>query len=248
MATEFNTGADASLNAAVKSRYEANANTNAFTDAEKTKLASAATVSSGAGVPASTPSALGDLYVDTANDAVYQATGTASSADWKITKEVIEFDAGGNPAAARPAHPTDKTVIWTNHGLVKPANAEAKDMFSVPEPVKVALSDETSDLTTGLKRTTRASFAFTLESVRAEVVTAPVGSVITFDIQKNGVTVFSTKLTIDDGEKTSVTATTPAVISVTSFADDDEITFHIDGIGSTTAGAGAKVTLYITRA
>ena len=39
MATEFNTGTDASLNEAVKSRYEANTDTNAFTDAEKSKLA-----------------------------------------------------------------------------------------------------------------------------------------------------------------------------------------------------------------
>ncbi|WP_306116432.1 MULTISPECIES: hypothetical protein [unclassified Roseovarius] len=38
MATEFNTGSDASLNEAVKSRYEANADTNAFTDNEKSKL------------------------------------------------------------------------------------------------------------------------------------------------------------------------------------------------------------------
>lgn len=39
MPQEFNTGTDADLNEAVKSRYEANDNTNAFTDAEKTKLA-----------------------------------------------------------------------------------------------------------------------------------------------------------------------------------------------------------------
>lgn len=39
MAIEFNTGSDASLNEAVKSRYEANSDTNAFTDAEKGKLA-----------------------------------------------------------------------------------------------------------------------------------------------------------------------------------------------------------------
>ena len=39
MATEFNTGSDASLDEAVKSRYEANTDTNAFTDAEKSKLA-----------------------------------------------------------------------------------------------------------------------------------------------------------------------------------------------------------------
>lgn len=39
MATEFNTGSDASLDEAVKSRYETNPDTNAFTDSEKSKLA-----------------------------------------------------------------------------------------------------------------------------------------------------------------------------------------------------------------
>lgn len=43
MATEFNTGSDASLDEAVKSRYEANSNTNAFTDNEKNKLSGIAT-------------------------------------------------------------------------------------------------------------------------------------------------------------------------------------------------------------
>lgn len=43
MATEFNPGGAGSLNAAVKVRYEANADTNAFTDAEKTKLNGVAT-------------------------------------------------------------------------------------------------------------------------------------------------------------------------------------------------------------
>ena len=39
--------------------------------------------SSGAGVPSSTPSNLGDIYVDTTNLRFYIATGTSSSADWK---------------------------------------------------------------------------------------------------------------------------------------------------------------------
>ena len=39
MATEFNTGTDASLDEAIKTRYETNTDTNAFTDAEKSKLA-----------------------------------------------------------------------------------------------------------------------------------------------------------------------------------------------------------------
>ena len=66
-------------------------------------------------------------------------------------------------------------------------------------------------------------------------------------MKKNGVTVFSTKATIDVSEKTSVTAATAPVISVSSIADDDEITVHIDQIGATIAGAGLKITLYGTK-
>ena len=39
--------------------------------------------SSGAGVPSSTPSNLGDIYIDTTNLKIYIATGTSSSSDWK---------------------------------------------------------------------------------------------------------------------------------------------------------------------
>jgi hypothetical protein len=44
-------------------------------------------VSSGAGVPSSTPAAIGDRYVDTTNDAEYVAMGTASSADWSFSSQ-----------------------------------------------------------------------------------------------------------------------------------------------------------------
>jgi len=49
--------------------------------------------------------------------------------------------------------------------------------------------------------------------------------------------------TIDAGEKTSTTATSAAVLSDTSLADDAEMTVDIDQIGSTVAGAGLKVAL-----
>lgn len=42
----------------------------------------AATISSGAGAPGSTPSKVGDIYIDTSTPAAYIATGTSSSADW----------------------------------------------------------------------------------------------------------------------------------------------------------------------
>jgi hypothetical protein len=109
----------------------------------------------------------------------------------------------------------------------------------------IAASDETTALTnTGNpKATFRMPYAFTLTAVRASVTTAPTGSVLTVDINEGGSSILSTKLTIDAGSKTSVGAATPAVISDTSLADNAEITIDIDGVGSTVAGAGLKVTL-----
>lgn len=108
----------------------------------------------------------------------------------------------------------------------------------------VACSDETTALTTGnAKATFRMPYAFTLTAVRASVTTAPVGSTLTVDINEAGSTILSTKITIDASEKTSTTAATPPVISDTSLADDAQMTVDIDQVGSSTAGAGLKVTL-----
>jgi len=112
------------------------------------------------------------------------------------------------------------------------------------QSIIIAVSDETTALTTGTGKVTfRMPYAFTLSAVRASVTTAPTGSVLTVDINEGGTTILSTKLTIDAGEKTSTTAATAAVISDTSLADDAEMTIDIDTIGSTVAGAGLKVTL-----
>lgn len=41
-------------------------------------------ISSGAGAPGSTPSRVGEIYIDTTNDNAYVSTGTASSSDWTL--------------------------------------------------------------------------------------------------------------------------------------------------------------------
>lgn len=69
-------------------------------------------VSSGAGAPASTPSKVGDIYVDTTAKRRYTACGTSSSADWKkdavFASGTITVTAGGG----------DKTITlpwdWTD--------------------------------------------------------------------------------------------------------------------------------------
>lgn len=107
-----------------------------------------------------------------------------------------------------------------------------------PEQFGLACSDLTTTLTTG---TTKAYFrvpkSFTITAVRASVLTAQTaGSILTIDINESGTTILSTKLTIDNSEKTSTTAATAAVISDTSLADDAEITIDIDQVGTSPVG------------
>jgi hypothetical protein len=110
--------------------------------------------------------------------------------------------------------------------------------------IALAVSDETSNLTTGTSKLTfRMPYKMYLSSVRASVSTAPTGSTLDIDVNESGASVFSTILTIDATEKTSTTAATAAVISDNTLADDAEITIDIDQVGSTVAGAGLKVYL-----
>lgn len=68
------------------------------------------------------------------------------------------------------------------------------------------------------------------------------GSIFTVDVNEGGTSILSTKLTIDNTEKTSTTAVTAPVISDTSLANDSEITIDIDQVGDGTA-KGLKVYL-----
>ena len=121
-----------------------------------------------------------------------------------------------------------------------------------PEPWTIALSAATGDLATGTAVvTTRAPFALALTQLpRISVSTEPVGSVITVDINSGATspaTMLSTKLTIDASEKSSVSGATQGVLSSTTMADNDIITFDIDTVGSSTTGSGLQITLYVTR-
>ncbi len=117
-----------------------------------------------------------------------------------------------------------------------------------PIEIQLAASDETTALTTGtVKVTFRLPVAFTLTAVRASLTTAQAsGSIFTVDINQSGSSVLGTKLTIDNTEKTSTTAATPATITTSALTDDSEITIDIDQIGDGTA-KGLKITLIGTR-
>lgn len=134
---------------------------------------------------------------------------------------------------------TSSTAAST-YGTIAQANAEY---------LVCAASDESTALTTGTAKVTfRMPYAMTLSAVRCSLTTAQTsGSIFTVDINEGGTTILSTKLTIDNTEKTSTTAATAAVISDVNLADDAEITIDIDQVGDGTA-MGLKITLIGTRA
>ena len=123
--------------------------------------------------------------------------------------------------------------------------APSSGPVSTIEYIQIPLSDETNSLTTGsAKYTFRMPFDMTLTEVRASATTAPSGSLIIVDINQSGTSILSTKLSIDENEKTSLTATTPAVISTSALVNDAEITLDIDQVGARAAtGKGLKILL-----
>ena len=151
------------------------------------------------------------------------------------TTDLIEIsqDAGGG--------------LYTSRSVTG-ANIKSLAQTGLPTVIQAAASDETTALTTGTGKVTfRMPYAMTLTAVRASLSTAQAsGTIFTVDVNQGGSSIISTKITIDNTEKTSTTAATPPVISTSALTDDSEITIDIDQIGDGTA-AGLKVTLIGTR-
>lgn len=136
----------------------------------------------------------------------------------------------------------------TTGGAAAPAfrSLVAADLPAQKCVIQMAVSDETTAITTGTaKLTFRMPHAMTLTEVRASLTASSSSGNPTVDINEGGSTILSTKLSIDSGELTSTTAATPAVISDASLADDAEITIDIDTAG--TGAKGLKVALIGTR-
>ena len=179
-----------------------------------------------------------------------QFTIESSSSDMIVTNTVadkdIKFivnDADGNDAPATLTCQTTASSGISDDRLV---------LKGVEEIIIVALSDETTDLTTGTgKASFHMPFAMTLTGVKASVNTAPNGADIIVDINEAGTTIMNThatqnKLIIESGEmiSTASTGTNIAILTDTALADNAFITFDIDQVGASPKGKGLKVTLY----
>jgi hypothetical protein len=107
-------------------------------------------------------------------------------------------------------------------------------------PIAAAASQLDADLGVATSQAIFAApYAMTIKSVFAHVGTAPTGSSILVDINKNGVSILLSTLSIAASSKNS-SVDTP---NTTSLAQQDEITVDIDQVGATVAGK--DLTVYI---
>lgn len=146
--------------------------------------------------------------------------------------DVVSFDLVAAGAAGLTA-PVYFRVLIDAVGLQSPVEA-----------IGIALSDLTTDLTTGIKAVIPAfPYNFEVEEVIAGSDDAPTGAALIVDILEGGVSILDDLLQIDDGETSSLTSAAPATIDDAAITKGSKVEFEITQIGSTNAGKGLVVWL-----
>ena len=155
--------------------------------------------------------------------------------------ELITWDASGEAVTLGAG---TANMVLTSNGA-----GAAPTFQALPIELMFFASDQITSISTGdNKMILPLPFSMTLSAVRIDVITAPTGSGITFDIEEAGSTIFSTLPTIDATETSTSTAATPAVISDSTLTVAGSLKVNFDAVGSTIAGKGVSVTLTGTRA
>ena len=167
-----------------------------------------------------------------------------------IPKSLI--DAKGDLIAGTAADTAARLPVGTD-GQVLTANSTKStglewvtlaDLIVIPVTFVISQLEGPDELPleAGLFATFRAPYAFTITDIRASLTTASSSGAVEWDVKKNATSVFSTTLTVDASEESSVTAATPAVISTTAIAADDEITVHVVDEGTDVEGGKVYIT------
>lgn len=168
-----------------------------------------------------------------------------------IERNLGASDSDGNPL------PTIRLCLWSHYtepddvALVEVNDATAATSYSslgsqrtrAPERYVVSCSDQSTNITATLLQTIPAWPSdwrlFDFEAGLSTVQTG--GSIFRIEVKVNSTTIFSTKPTIDNNEKTTLTAATPSVLSAYEIPKGAQVDIYADQVG--TAGArGLKVT------
>lgn len=228
-------GASAALSdAQIKTQYENNADTNAYTDTEKSKLASI--------------TAIFTTALKTAYD-------TAST--WIVTNGTNVLNHLSN--TSNPHSVTKTQVGLSNVDNTSDVNKPISNatQTALDDKVNKATLPVTIGFQFGLLDTDLEvgdgdwefpmPFGMTLTGAFIVLKVGPTGSTAIFDIVEGGTTILSTLASIDVGETSTETAATPLVISDTTLAAGAIIGVNVDQLGSTIKGQEGILWLLGTR-
>jgi hypothetical protein len=137
----------------------------------------------------------------------------------------------------------DLSANWQNTFTIVQSNSSNWNL-GLMESFIIACGDETSNLVAMAPVISfRMPYGLILSEIKASVNSPPIGQPIIMDVNLNGTSIFSTRLSIDIAQTTSKTSTTPPIIATSVLPDDSVITIDIDQIGiGLTPGTGLKVT------
>jgi len=168
-------------------------------------------------------------------DTINGGTSYAMTADTEVATMVADANSPDNWITF------GASTTSAGDGLIKSGTTISSKPVVV---AAIALGDETTPIVAGTSIVTfHAAVGFTLTDVVAGLTTTQTsGTILTFDINEAGVSILSTKITIDNTEDISTTAVAPPVLSDTVIAAGAKLTIDVDQIGDSTA-AGAKIYL-----
>lgn len=183
------------------------------------------------------------------NAGTYESTSTLSSIVFSMAgaQSNLLFNTGSNflldtdtstdhvlSASEIDSRIASDAVTLTN----KTIDNDVNTLNDMPVELCVAISDESTALTTGTgKLTMRAPWAFTLTDVRSSVSTAPSGAAIIIDVNESGTTLLSTKVTID--AETAATGT----VTLTGGASGSVDSVTVNAVTVTSASVPFNISL-----
>lgn len=157
------------------------------------------------------------------------------------------------PTGGSPAEPTFRELVYADFNaalraaILADINCEQAGQTS--QWLEFALSSNGSSAaiitTTGLKFVDRPpAFEFVDETnnIRLSCIAPPTTDPLIIDVKfgstagVGGTSIFSTKIRIDAGERTSTSASTPYVLSTTTHVNDEEMSVLIDSMGTGITG------------
>lgn len=185
-------------------------------------------------------------YIIATTAATSGASGFLTSQDWNTFNNktsIAQVQAATGQSYAEGVTYTNSATAEAYRESVAYTNS-ATGFLGYRESMIVALSDETTAVTTGTGKVTfHMPYAFKLQKVKAGLSTASTSGSATFDLKHNGTSVFSTQVSVDANSRFSDSASVPSVLAASPVAIASGEVMTADVITAGTGATGAKLYL-----